>query len=158
MRIRKAFITALIAVAVSSTAALVVSAQPRAATPPSAPATQRALVFVLTSGIEDIQAMNSVFRHAKTAAEQHKLQEVVVLVYGRGVNALDGSMKARPTTTGDFVRDAIAAGVRVKVCAVALEHMGVPKDKLDPAGVEIVPNAMATLVDYVARGAAVVKY
>lgn len=122
------------------------------------PLAPRTLVFALTTGLEDAQTMGMVFRHAKVAAEQKKLEGVVVLVYGRGVQALDGALGARPPALVTLVRDALAAGVKVQVCANALEQFGVPRDKLEPAGVEVVPNAMVSLVDYVSRGAAVVRY
>ncbi|UJR82985.1 DsrE family protein [Sandaracinus amylolyticus] len=117
----------------------------------------RALVFVLTTGL-DAQTMSSVFRHARTAAEQQRLSEVVVLVYGRGVQAFDGTISARPAQLTELIRSAMAAGVRVRLCASALVHMGVDRDRLDPQPTEIVPNAIATLVDYVARDAAIVRY
>jgi intracellular sulfur oxidation DsrE/DsrF family protein len=148
----------LLTIASLSIPAQAQTARPAAAQPARAPRPQGILLFVLTTGIEDIQSMNSVFRHAKTAAETQRLQEVVVLIYGRGVQALDGSMGARPAQTAQMVRDAMAAGVKVQVCAHALENMGVVPERLDPQPSEIVPNAIATLVDYVARGAAVVRY
>ena len=128
---------------------------------PSAPADQggrRSLVFVLTTGLEDMQMMTSAFRHARVAMEQKKLDEVTVLIYGRGVHAVDGAISARPPQLSALIRDAMTAGVHVQVCAHALANMGIGPEKLDPPGVEIVPNAMITLVDDVARGAAIVRY
>lgn len=136
-----------------------VQAQSRAPNPSTAPArSERALLFVLTTGLEDVQAMTSVFRHAKVAAEQHRLSEVAVLVYGRGVHAFDGDISARPPQLLELIRQAMAAGVRVMLCANAIEHMGVDRAHLDPAPTEIVPNAIVTLVGYVERDAAVVRY
>lgn len=139
------------------------SSVPAPASPvPTAPqpsaVVDRTLVFVLTTGLEDAQTMSSVFKHARTAAEQHRLREVVVLVYGRGVFAFDGGISSRPPKIADMIRQAMAAGVRVQVCANALQHMGIDPTRLDPQPTEIVPSAMVTLVDYVARGAAVVRY
>lgn len=118
----------------------------------------RALVFVLTTGLEDAQTMTSVFRHARAAAETQRLSEVVVLVYGRGVQAFDGSVAARPAQAAELARGAMSAGVRVVLCAAALERMGVDREDLDPRPTEIVPNAITTLADYVARDAAIVRY
>lgn len=136
-----------------------VQAQSRTPGPSAAPArSDRALLFVLTTGLEDLQAMSSVFRHAKVAAEQQRLSEVAVLVYGRGVQAFDGDIAARPPQLLELIREAMAAGVRVMLCANAIEHMGVDRAHLDPAPTEIVPNAIVTLVGYVERDAAVVRY
>lgn len=148
--------TALVA---AGCAPSVVQAQRRAADPPAARArSDRALLFVLTTGLEDVQTMGSVFRHAKVAAEQHRLSEVAVLVYGRGVQAFDGDVSARPPQLLELIREAMAAGVRVVLCANAIEHMGVDRAHLDPTPTEIVPNAIVTLVGYVERDAAVVRY
>ena len=119
---------------------------------------ERALVFVLTTGLEDLQTMSSVFRHAKAAAEEARLREVAVLVYGRGVHAFDGDITGRPSGLAESIRAAMASGVKVLVCASAIERMGVARERLDPVPTEIVPNAITTLVDYVAQDAAVVRY
>ncbi len=137
-------------------APLAASASPSA--PAAGPRAPRKLVFALATGLEDVQTMSSVFRHAKVAAEQKKLEGVVVLVYGRGVQAVDGALRARPPQTVALIREALAAGVKIQVCANALEHLGVARDKLDPEGLEVIPNAMVAMVDYVAAGAAVVRY
>lgn len=123
----------------------------------SAPS-ERALLFVLTTGLEDLQSMSSVFRHARVAADEGRLHEVVVLVYGRGVQAFDGDIAGRPPALVESIRAAMASGVKVLLCANAMEHMGVARERLDPVPTEIVPNAIRTLVDYVAQDAAVVRY
>ena len=130
----------------------------RAAEVPAQQAPRGILLFVLTTGLEDSQTISSVFRHAAMAAEQHRLQEVAVLVYGRGVQALDELLKARPPQTAQFLKMAHAAGVRIRVCAHALEQMGIDRKNIDAQVAEVVPSAMALLVDYVARGATVVRY
>lgn len=119
---------------------------------------ERALVFVLTTGLEDLQTMSSVFRHAKAAADQRRLHEVAVIVYGRGVHAFDGDITGRPPALAESIRAAMASGVKVLLCAQAIERMGVARERLDPVPTEIVPNAITTLVDYVAQDAAVVRY
>lgn len=129
-----------------------------AASLPGAPRSNRALVFVSTTGLEDLQTVSSVFRHAQTAAEQGRLSEVVVLVYGRGIEAFDGDNARRPDSLVQSIRAAMGAGVRVLLCAHAMQQMGIPSERLDPMPTEVVPNAIATLVDYVAADAAVVRY
>ncbi|NVB80809.1 MAG: DsrE family protein [Kofleriaceae bacterium] len=136
-------------------------AQPPATKPApttSAPRSDRTLVYVLTTGLEDAQVMQSVFVHARVAAEQRRLREVVILVYGRGVFAFDGDIEARPPKLAESIRQAMKAGVKIQVCGTALAHMGIDRKRLDPTPTEIVPQATVTLVDYVAGGAAVVKY
>ena len=139
-------------------AATPVYAQPPAPGASAAKKSDRTLVYVLTTGLEDVQVMQSVFTHARVAAEQQRLHEVVILVYGRGVFAFDGGIEGRPPKLADTIRQAMKAGVKVQVCGTALKHMGIDRKRLDPSPTEIVPQATVTLVDYVARGAAVVKY
>ena len=134
-----------------------VSAQ-RATAMEAAPRAERALVFVLNTGLEDAQTMSSVFRHAQSAAGDGRLREVAILVYGRGIQAFDGSIRRRPAGLTDVIREAMAAGVRIVLCAQAMDQMGVDRGALDPLPSVVVPNVMTTLVDYVAAGAAVVRY
>lgn len=135
-------------------------AQPSPTKPPAktAPRSERTLVYILTTGLEDAQVMQSVFTHARVAAERRRLREVVILVYGRGVFAFDGDIEGRPPKLAESIREAMKAGVKVQVCGTALSKMGIDRKRLDPQPTEVVPQATATLVDYVADGAAVVKY
>ncbi len=130
--------------------------------PPSAPGevtrTERPLVFVAMTGLEDLQTLGAVFRHAQTAAERHRTGEVVVLVYGRAVQAFDASIEMRPPALREGIASAMRAGVRILVCNVALTRMGVDAARLDPAPTAIVPNGMDTLLDYVVRDAAIISY
>jgi intracellular sulfur oxidation DsrE/DsrF family protein len=68
------------------------------------------------------------------------------------------ALGARPPQAAQLAKEALAAGVHVKVCANTLAQMGVSPERLDPPGIEVIPNAMTAVVDYVARGAAVVRY
>ena len=130
----------------------------RATATEAAPRSERALVFVLNTGLEDAQTMSSVYRHAQSAAGDGRLREVAILVYGRGIQAFDGTIRRRPTGLTASIREAMAAGVRVVLCAQAMDQMGVAREALDPLPSAVVPNVMTTLVDYVAAGAAVVRY
>lgn len=134
-----------------------VQAQPTNAAA-DAPHAERALVFVLTTGLEDALTMASVFRHARAAAADGRLREVAVVVYGRGIQAFDGTILRRPAGLTESIRAAMDAGVRIVLCAQAMEQMGVAREALDPHPTEIVPNAITTVVDYVSRGDAVVRY
>lgn len=118
----------------------------------------RPLVFVAATGLEDVQTLTSVFRHATAAATTGRLSEVVVLVYGRAIAAFDGELGRRPPELLARIREALEAGVRVLLCANALAGAGIAQSSVDPTPTAIVPRAIVTLVDYVARGAAVVRY
>ena len=126
--------------------------------PAQTPRPHGILLIALTTGLEDIQVMNMALRQARVAADQHRLEEVVLLVYGRGVQAFDGGIPARPPQTAQLAREAMTAGVRVLVCGNALAQMGLDRARLDPAPTEVVPQAIVTLTEYAARGATLVRY
>ncbi len=123
-----------------------------------APLSNRPLLFVAMTGLEDVQRLQSVFMHAKVAADQHKLNDVSVLVYGRAAEVFNGAIKTRPAALLDAITAAQAAGVKVMVCNVALDRMGIDPAKAVPTPTQIVPNGMTTLVEYVLKDAAVISY
>lgn len=131
-------------------------AQPTNAT--EAPRSERPLVFVLTTGLEDAQSMSSVFRHARGAARDGRLNEVAIIVYGRAIQAFDGTIQSRPAGLTESIRAAMDANVKIYLCAQAMERMGIAHQALDPVPTEVVPNAITKLIDYVIRDAAVVRY
>ncbi|WP_375765265.1 DsrE family protein [Archangium gephyra] len=121
------------------------------------PARQGKLVFVSTTGLEDIGTLSSSFRHAKTAKESGYLSDVVWLSYGRAVVALDPAVKAVPEGVRKEAQAAKAAGVRLVACGNALEKFGIDPKKLQPQA-EVVDNGVAELSRLVAEGYQVIRY
>ncbi len=144
-------------VAVAVLGLLAAVSAPAADSDRAAPAPRGKLVFLLTTGLEDVQTMTASLRHAKIAKESGHLEDVVWLAYGRGVQALAGKMAARPAPVAAFAKEAQAAGVRLIVCRTALDHMGIPPETLDPRP-EIVPMGVVKLAELVAQGYEVVRY
>ncbi|RKH50159.1 hypothetical protein D7Y23_14205 [Corallococcus sp. AB050B] len=132
-------------------------AAPSQAPGKKAPAHQGRLVFVSTTGLEDIGTLSSSFRHAKTAKESGYLSEVVWLTYGRAVVALDPTVKAVPEEVRMEARAAKAAGVRLVACGNALAKFGIDPKKLQPEA-EVVDNGVAELSRLVAEGYQVIRY
>lgn len=132
-------------------------AQDGPAAAPATPARQGKLVFVATTGAEDMQTLASSFRHAKIAKESGHLSEVVWLAYGRSVSVLDPDVKAIPEDVRSQAPAAAAAGVRLVVCANALEKHGIAADRLVPR-VEVVSSGVVELSRLVAGGYQVIRY
>ncbi|MFP2957352.1 DsrE family protein [Myxococcus sp. 1LA] len=125
--------------------------------PPSQPARQGKLVFVATTGLEDIGTLSSSFRHAKSAKESGYLSDVVWLTYGRAVVALDPTVKAVPAEVREVAQEAKAAGVRLVACGHALQKFGIDPKKLQPPA-DVTANAVVELSRLVAEGYQVIRY
>ncbi len=130
-------------------------ARPAAATPqPAGPK----VVFVLTTGIENIQQMNLSLRHAKTVRESGYLADVVWIADDRGVEAVGGGPGARAPETATLAREAQNAGVRLIVCKSSLAQVGIPRERLDPVPDEMVPDGITRLAELVSQGYQVIRY
>ena len=134
-----------------------IAAGPSQATEKKTPARQGKLVFVATTGLEDIGTLSSSFRHAKTARESGYLSDVVWLTYGRAVVALDPTVKAVPEGVRKEAQAAKVAGVRLVACGTALAKFDIDPKKLQPEA-EVVDNGVAELSRLVAEGYQVIRY
>lgn len=134
-----------------------IAAAPSQATEKKTPARQGKLVFVATTGLEDIGTLSSSFRHAKTARESGYLSDVVWLTYGRAVVALDPTVKAVPEGVRKEAQAAKDAGVRLVACGNALAKFDIDPKKLQPEA-EVVDNGVAELSRLVAEGYQVIRY
>ena len=116
------------------------------------------LVFVLTTGLEDLQSVNMAVRHAGMAKKSGFLDDSVLLVYGRAVQALSKNITAKPPQLAAALKEAKDAGARILVCGEAIKRFNIPKEDLDPAVDDVVPNAIVTLAELVSKGYQVIKY
>lgn len=129
------------------------SAEP---TKPQAPAKGK-LVFVTTTGLEDLGSLSSSLRHAKAAVESGLLSEVVWLSYGRSIVVLDPSLSAVPDHVRTLAKEAKAAGVRMVACASAVQKFGMNPKMLEPQA-EVVPNGIHELARLVNEGYQIIRY
>ena len=141
---------------------VIAHAAPRAgATKPNAQPGSRGhgkMVFVLTTGLEDLQSVNMAIRHAGMAMKSGYLDDSVLLVYGRGVQAFAQDITAKPPQLAAAIKEAKAAGARILVCGEALRRFNIPKDKLESGVDEVVPNSIVTLAELVSKGYQIIKY
>ena len=158
MKIVRTMKTALLAMMAG--AFVLFPAAPLAAeeSPAARPHPHGSLVIVLTTGLEDMQAVNSSLRHARIIKESGYLENVVWLAYGRGVQALAGGMKARPAETAELARQTQAAGIPLIACRTALAGMGIPEESLDPKPAQVVPQGVVKLAELVSLGYEIIRY
>ncbi len=116
------------------------------------------MVFVLTTGLEDLQSVNMAIRHAGMARKSGYLDDSVLLVYGRAVQAFSKDITAKPPQVAAAVKEAKQAGARIVVCGEALERFDIPEEKLEAGVDEVVPNSIVTLAELVSKGYQIIKY
>lgn len=114
------------------------------------------LVFVITTGFEDLQKMKMSLAGSLAAKQSGALDDVVWLACGRGVEAL-ANIGARPREISDLAHQAQAAGVHMLVCKGAIESLGLDNSRLDPAPDQSVVQGMVALSQLVAQGYQVVQ-
>lgn len=116
------------------------------------------MVFALTTGLEDLQSVNMAIRHAGMAKKSGFLDDSVLLVYGRAVQAFSREITAKPPQVAAAIKEAKEAGARIIVCGEALKRFNIPREKLEPGVDEVVPNSIVTLAELVSKGYQVIKY
>ena len=127
------------------------------AAPPMHPAGNGKMVLVGLSGLEDVQRMTAPLRHAAMLKRESKLKEIVVVLYGRAVAALNSRAPGVPEEARKQLDAARQAGVHVFACEHSLEQLGIPLEAL-PAGVEHVPHGIFKIAELVGEGYAPMQY
>lgn len=138
-------------------ASLLLPGTARSADPTTQTPSKGKLVFVATTGLEDIGTLSSSLRHAKAAMDSGLLSEVVWLTYGRGVVALDPSLSAVPDSVRAHAKAAKAAGVRLVACGSAIKKYGMNPKMLEPQA-EVVENGIHELARLVNQGFQIIRY
>lgn len=136
---------------------LALFAAPATALAKETPKAKGKLVFVATTGLEDIGTLSSSFRHAKTAKESGYLSDVVWLAYGRAVVALDPTVQAVPAEVRKQAQEAKDAGVKLVACGHALKKYGIDPKHLQPQAT-VVDQGVVELSRLVAEGYQVIRY
>jgi hypothetical protein len=109
------------------------------------------VVFLLTTGLENVHALDTLLQYAVAAKKSGHLSDVVVLADSRGVEILAGNMGARPAQTAALAKQAKAAGVRFLVTAPGLKQFNLAAADLDPSPDEIVPDGGDRLSDLISQ-------
>jgi hypothetical protein len=109
------------------------------------------VVFLLTTGLENVQALDTLLQYAISAKKSGHLSDVAVLAESRGVEILAGNMGARPAQTAALAKQAKAAGVRFLVTTPGLQQFDMTAADLDPKPDEIVPDGGDRLSDLISQ-------
>jgi hypothetical protein len=118
------------------------------------------LAFMLTTGFEDLSEVRLCLEDVKDAKSSGYLEDVVLLVRGRGVDALGTAegVLTRPAEIIQLAREVKASGVRVIVSTEALQQQQIPATSLDPAATELVDNTAMLMAGLVSKGYQVIRY
>jgi hypothetical protein len=118
------------------------------------------LVFMLTTGFEDLWEVRLCLEDIKVAKASGYVDEVIWLVRGRDVDALasaEGVLK-RPPVIIQLAREVKASGVRVIVSTDALQQQQIPVASLDPTATDLVDNTAMLMAELVSQGYQVIRY
>jgi intracellular sulfur oxidation DsrE/DsrF family protein len=118
------------------------------------------LVFMLTTGFEDLWEVRLCLEDIKAAKASGYLEEVIWLVRGRGVDALGSAagVLTRPPVIIQLAREVKASGVRVIVSTEALQQQQIPVASLDPTATDLVDNTAMLMVELESQGYQVIRY
>ena len=118
------------------------------------------LVFMLTTGFEDLWEVRLCLADIKAAKASGYVEEVIWLVRGRGVDALASAEGAltRPPVIIQLAREVKASGVRVIVSTEALQQQQIPVASLDPTATDLVDNTAMLMAELVSQGYQVIRY
>jgi hypothetical protein len=118
------------------------------------------VVFMLTSGFEDLLEVKLCLEDIKQAKTSGYLEDVIWLVRGRGVDALGRpeGVLTRPAEIIQLAREVKASGVRIIVSTDALRQQQISVANLDPKATDLVDNPAMLMVELVAKGYQVIRY
>lgn len=118
------------------------------------------LVFMLTTGFNDLSEVRLCLEDVKAAKASGYLEDVIWLVRGRGVDALGTAegVLTRPAEIIQLAREVKASGVRVIVSTEALQQQQIPVASLDPTATDLVDNTSLLMAELVSKGYQVIRY
>jgi intracellular sulfur oxidation DsrE/DsrF family protein len=115
------------------------------------------LVFMLTTGFEDLREVELCLSDVKMAKASGDLADVTLIVRGRGVDALTNS-NGRPAQIARLVHELKASGVHIIASDSELAQDGLSSAHMDPAPNELVPDAATRMIEFVSLGYQVIRY
>jgi uncharacterized protein len=118
------------------------------------------LIFMLTTGFEDLSEVRLCLDDIKAAKASGHLEDVIWLVRGRGVDALGRpeGVLTRPPVIVQLAREVKASGVRIIVSTEALQQQQIPVASLDPNATDLVDNTAMLMAELVSQGYQVIRY
>ena len=116
------------------------------------------LVFMLTTGFEDLVEVRLCLEDIKAAQKSGYFEEVIWLVRGRGVDAL-GAAEGVLTRPGEIIRlarEVKAAGVRIIASTDALQEQKIAN--LDPKPTDLVDDSASLMAKLVSEKHQIIRY
>jgi hypothetical protein len=118
---------------------------------------QLRLVFMLTTGFEDLREVELCLSDVKVAKASGDLSDVALILRGRGVDALT-NLNGRPAQIAKLIREVKASGVHIIASKGDLKNDGLSGAALDPEPNELVPDGAVQMIEYMSRGYHVIRY
>jgi intracellular sulfur oxidation DsrE/DsrF family protein len=115
------------------------------------------LVFMLTTGFEDLREAELCLSDVKVAKTMGGLADVTLIVRGRGVDVLS-NLNGRPAQIAKLAHELKASGVQIIASDSELKQDGLSAAQMDPEPSELVPDAGARMIEFVSRGYQVIRY
>ena len=118
------------------------------------------LVFMLTTGFEDLWEVRLCLADIKAAKASGYVEEVIWLVRAAAWMLLASAEGAltRPPVIIRLAREVKASGVRVIVSTDALKQQQIPVASLDPSATDLVDNTAMLMAELVSQGYQVIRY
>jgi len=118
------------------------------------------LVFMLTTGFEDLSEVGLCLEDVKAAKASGYLEDVILLVRGRGVDAMGSAegVLTRPDSIIQLAREVKASGVRIIVSTESLQQQQISAAGLDPTATDLVDNTTMLIAELVSKGYQVIRY
>ena len=116
------------------------------------------LVFMLTTGFEDLVEVRLCLEDIKAAQKSGYFEEVIWLVRGRGVDALGAAEGAltRPSEIVGLAREVKATGVRIIASTDALREQKIAN--LDPKPTDLVDDSATLMARLVSQKHQIIRY
>jgi hypothetical protein len=115
------------------------------------------LVFMLTTGFEDLREVELCLSDVKAAKASGDLADVTLIVRGRGVDALT-NLNGRPAQIAKLAHELKASGVHIIASDSELKQDGLSTAQMDPEPSELAPDAAVRMIEFVSRGYQVIRY
>lgn len=115
------------------------------------------LVFMLTTGFEDLREVELCLSDVKVAKALGNLADVTLILRGRGVDAL-ANLNGRPAQIAKLIHEVKASGVHIIASDSELKQEGLSNARMDPEPTELVPDAAARMIEFVSREYQVIRY
>jgi len=115
------------------------------------------LVFMLTTGLEDLREVELCLSDVKVAKALGDLADVTLILRGHGVDAL-ANLNGRPPQVAMLIHEVKASGVHVITSDSELKQEGLSNARMDPEPGELVPDSAARMIEFESRGYQVIRY